>query len=386
MSALWKVIVREMHILLGHRVYLLAMVGAPLLTCLFFTTLMRDGQPHDLPLGVVDEDGTATTRSLVRNLDAFQAASVAGRYASVREARRAMQRGDIYAFYLIPRGTTARLVRGESPAVSFYANDSYLIAGSLLYRDMRMVSELAAGAAVRTTLRARGATEAQSMAFLQPIAVDTHPVSNPSLNYNVYLSTTLLPGMLALFVMLVTAYSLGMEVKFGGVKAWLAAAQGSLVRALAGKLLAQTAVFMLTACAIAAWLFGALRFPCHAGLPVMIFVLLLLVAGAQGLAVVFFAALLVPRMAMSAASLWGVLSFSLCGMTFPVMAMHPVLQGLSYLFPLRHYFLLYVNCALDGHPLSAAWPFAAALGVFALLPWLCLPVLSGVLGRTEYKA
>lgn len=376
---------REMRLLATHRVYLFSMVVAPLLTCLFFTTLMHEGQPHDLPLGFVDLDRTASTRALARNLDAFQATRVARRYASFTEARRAMQRGDIYGFYLVPEGTTARLVRGESPEVSFYVNDSYLIAGSLLYRDQRMMSELFAGAAVRTTLRARGATEAQAMAFLQPIAVDTHPVGNPALNYNVYLSPTLLPGMLALFVLLVTTYALGMEVKYGSAKAWLATARGSMARALAGKLLPQTALFTLTGGAIVAWLFGALHFPCASGVGPMLASVFLLVAASQGLGVLFFTALPVPRLAMSAASLWGVLSFSLCGMTFPVMAMPAALQGLSFLFPLRHYFLLYVNCALDGYPLAAAWPFAAALAGFAMLAWLCVPALGAIFRKAEYQ-
>ena len=60
----------------------------------------------------------------------------------------------------------------------------------------------------------------------------------------------------------------------------------------------------------------------------------------------------------------------IAGISFPVMAMHPVLQGLSLLFPLRHYFLIYVNSALNGWPLLAAWPFLLALLAFALLPVL----------------
>lgn len=385
MSALLRVVRREIRLLLTRPVYLLAMIGGPLFTCLFFTTLMHEGQPHDLPLGLVDEDRTTTTREIARNLDAFQAADISRRYASAREARRAMQRGEIYAFYLIPEGTTRRLVRGESPSVSFYANDSYLIAGSLLYRDMRMMSELAGGAAARTTLRARGATERQAMDFLQPIVVDTHPVGNPALNYNVYLSTTLLPGMLSLFVLLVTAYSIGMEAKHGRAGEWLSAAGGSMVRALLGKLLPQTVVFASVGAAIVTLLFVALRFPCHSGVADMLAAVLLLVVGSQGLAVLFYTAFHSPRMAMSAASLWGVLSFSMCGMTFPVMGMPDVLQGLSLLFPLRHYFLLYVNCALDGYPIAAAWPHAAALCLFALLPLLCLKGLKGVLLHLKYQ-
>ena len=40
------------------------------------------------------------------------------------------------------------------------------------------------------------------------------------------------------------------------------------------------------------------------------------------------------RLGLSFASLWGVISFSISGFSFPVMAMNPVLQALSNLFPL----------------------------------------------------
>lgn len=57
------------------------------------------------------------------------------------------------------------------------------------------------------------------------------------------------------------------------------------------------------------------------------------IIGAQGLGVFMFAMLPTLRMSLSFASLWGVISFSICGMSYPVMAMHPTLQGLSLLSP-----------------------------------------------------
>lgn len=33
---------------------------------------MSNGQPTDMPVGVVDLDNTSTTRSIIRKLDAFQ--------------------------------------------------------------------------------------------------------------------------------------------------------------------------------------------------------------------------------------------------------------------------------------------------------------------------
>ena len=108
------------------------------------------------------------------------------------------------------------------------------------------------------------------------------------------------------------------------------------------------------------------------------------IIGAQGLGVFMFAMLPTLRMSLSFASLWGVISFSICGMSYPVMAMHPTLQGLSLLFPLRHYFLLYVNCALDGYPLMNAAPYVVGLLLFALLPLLLLRRLKKMLLVVPY--
>lgn len=105
----------------------------------------------------------------------------------------------------------------------------------------------------------------------------------------------------------------------------------------------------------------------------------------QGLGVFMFTMLPTLRLGLSFASLWGVISFSISGMSFPVMAMHPVLQGVANLFPLRHYFLLYVNSALDGYPLANAWPFVLALMGFALLPWPCMLRLKKVLTTYRYE-
>ena len=65
----------------------------------------------------------------------------------------------------------------------------------------------------------------------------------------------------------------------------------------------------------------------------MVGLLSLFVFASQGMGVLMICALPNPRFGLSFASLWGVLSFSICGMSFPAMAMHPMLHGVSYLFP-----------------------------------------------------
>lgn len=384
MPTILKIARRELRRMASKPIYWFCMIAAPLFCFVFFTSLMAEGLPTDMPLGLVDNDNTTTSRSLARNLDAFEMTSIKEQYANVTEAREAVQRGDIYGFYYIPKGTTRKAQRQELPVVSFYTNYSYLVAGSLLYRDMRTMSELASGAASRTVLYAKGATERQAMAFLQPIVIDSHAINNPWLNYNVYLSNVILPGLLMLFIFMVTVFSIGTEVKYNTVHDWLIMARGSMFHALAGKLLPQTLIFFLIGIAFAIGLYGVLHFPCHCGLPTMLLVMFLGIIGAQGLGVFMFAMLPTLRMSLSFASLWGVISFSICGMSYPVMAMHPTLQGLSLLFPLRHYFLLYVNCALNGYPLMNAAPYVVGLLLFAMLPLLLLRRLKKMLLVVPY--
>ena len=161
--ALWQVMHRECLRLTSRPLYLFCMVIAPLFCYIFFTTLMDTGLPKNLPAGVVDMDNSSTSRNIVRNLDAFSQTGVVAHYSNVADARIAVQEGKIYGFFYIPKGLSSEAQSQRQPKISFYTIYSYLIAGSLLFRDMKMMGELTAGSAARTALYAKGATEDLSL-------------------------------------------------------------------------------------------------------------------------------------------------------------------------------------------------------------------------------
>ncbi len=382
--ALWLVMKREVRRFGSRPLYLFSMIAAPLFCYIFFTTLMDTGLPKNLPVAAVDLDDTSTSRSLIRNLDAFQQTSIVAHYGSVAEARRAIQRGEIYGFFYIPKGLSQQAQTQNQPKISFYTNNSYLIAGSLLFRDMKMMSELTSGAAARTVLYSKGATEDQAMAYLQPIVIDTHALMNPWLNYSVYLCNTLLPGILMLMIFMMTVYSIGVEIKERTAHEWLRMGNNSIYISLAGKLLPQTLVFFIMGIFYNIYLYGFLHFPLNSGILPMLLATLLFVLASQACGIVMIGSLPTLRLGLSFASLWGVVSFSISGFTFPVMAMHPILQGLSNLFPLRHYFLIYVDQALNGYSMIYSWTNYMALLVFMLLPFLVINRLKEALIYYKY--
>lgn len=359
---------REVGILTNNHMYFFCMIAFPLLTTLFFTSMMNKGQPLEMPVGVVDLDNSATSRSLIRRLDAFQTSKVVSHFPNINEARQAIQRNEIYAFLYIPEDMSEDLLSARQPKISFYYTMTTIAAGSLLFRDLKTISTLGSAAVGQATMTAKGYTSEQIRTFLQPIAIDLHPLNNPLVNYSVYLGSLFIPGVLLLFIFLITAYSIGTELKFKRSAEWIETAEGNIWVALIGKMLPQFLVFITIMYANMFYVFGVLQFPHPGGMWPILLLGLLAVLAAEGFGIFAFGLMPSLRMSMSICSLWAVLSFTTAGAAFPIFAMDTPIRSIAQLFPLRHYYMIYQISILNGYPLAYAWVNIVALLIFACLP------------------
>ena len=372
LTKIYRIALREIGIMRRNPMYLCCMLVFPILATLFFTTMMNEGQPQEMPVGVVDNDDTSTSRALVRKLDSFQSSHVVAHYPNINEARNAIQENKIYAFLYIPKGTTDAMLSARQPKISFYYSLASLTSGALLYRDLKTVATLGSAAVGQATMRAKGFTDKQIATFLQPISIDLHMIGNPWASYNLYLSTMLIPGILMLFMFLITTYSLGTELKFNTSKEWLSMADNNIIVALTGKLLPQFLIFLSIFYVYMYYVFGYLDFPHPGGVWIMLILGLLAVMSSIGFGIFAYGLMPSLRMSMSVCSLWGMLSFTTSGATFPVFAMHPAIEAIAQLFPLRHYYMIYQICIFNGFPFVDAWFNFMALAIFAALPFFVL--------------
>ncbi len=387
LSTLWFLSLRELKAFAKRPIFLLIMFVAPLGFLWLFTSLMSSGLPTKLPAALVDADNTNVTRQLTRILSTMEETNFVMQTNSFSEAREAMQRGEIYGIFYIPKGTTEAALTQRQPVISFYTNDTYYVAASLLMKDMRKLSEMAGLAITRATLQAKGVRDDQIMGTLQPIVVEAHPLGNSYLNYSVVLSNLIVPGLLMLVIMLTTSYTLGIEWKRGKQKELYKMSGENVNAIIVGKLFPQTMLYTLLMWVIDLVFYSYLQFPCACGIPLMMLWGHLAVIASQGFGLLLFEAF--PgqmRMSMSACSLLGVMQFSLAGFSFPVTAMDMPFQWLSNIFPLHHYFLIYVNQALNGYSISYVWSHVAALVAFCLLPQIFMFRLKDAFLHKEYKA
>jgi ABC-2 type transport system permease protein len=371
-SSFWAVFLRECHRMTSRPIYFYCIIVAPLICLFFFTSLMEAGLPSKMPVGVVDLDHSSNSRQIMRTLNSMQQVEVVKVYGSYSEARDAVQRGKIYGFLYIPSKFSSDLQSFRRPKLTYYTSYVYYVPGSLTYSNMRKLTELVSGAAARSQLYARGATEKQAMAFLQPIVIESHAINNPSLNYSVYLTTALLPGVLMLLISLMSVYAIGSEVKYNTARYWLERGNHSILLSLTAKLLPYTIAFFIIGLFCDIYLFGVLQFPNNGGWPMLLLLTLCMVLSAQALGIVFFSLLPTLRLALCMSCLWGVVSFSACGMSFPYAAMSGPVQALSHLFPLRYYYLVYVFQVLDGNSFAYCWEGYLGFSLFILLPFLLM--------------
>lgn len=369
-QSIQKTFRRELGRIRKDPVYLIGSVVVMAFCYVFFLTLFDEGQPQEMPVGIVDADNSALSRQYLRNVDATQQAKVTSHFNNYTEARKAMQQGDIYAFIMIDKNFAKDVYAGKQPVITFYVNDAYLIAGSLLLKDITYMSELTAGAVKQQTLLARGIAESRIMGIIQPVNIDTHLIGNPWANYGVYLLNVLLPGVLQLMILMLTIYAVGTELKHKTSKAWLEVADNSMFGALTGKLLPQTIIFTLLGFAGDFLLYRYVQYPMNSGIGWMLLATFLYVLAYQAMGVLIIGTTPVLRDGVTLAAFYGLLGFTFAGFTFPIEQMPYPFRIFSEIFPIRHFFEIYVNQALNGLPAGYSITGFLSLIVFAFLPML----------------
>lgn len=368
MKSLWQSVKWGLLELVRRPIYMVAMVAVPVFMGLFLIDLLSEGLPAKVPTAVVDMDKTDVSRKLIRALGDMKMIDVQQKLNSTAEAHDAMQRGEIYGYFVIPANFAKKALSGRNPQISYYYNYVYYIPATLAFKDYKMQSVLMSGALVSEIMNSAGIPDYVYKPKIQPYPVDAHALNNPMTNYDIYLSNSFLPCVLVLMIMIMTCYSLGNEIKYVRSQAWLKNSRGSIALAVAGKLLPQTVIFIILGVFLQSLCFGYNNFPMHCSLWKMLLAMVLLVLAAQSVALFIFSIIPNLRLALSGVSLIGILSFSLAGFSFPAEQMYGSMGIFSYILPIRYYFLIYVDQALNGIDMYYSRIYYAALLLFLLLP------------------
>ena len=379
LHTIWLVMLRELKRLVSRPLYLVASVGVMAVCTFFFLTLMKGGSAEKMPVAIVDQDQSSISQRLIHEMQATPSVDIRIVTNDYAEARDAMQKGHVYGIFVMHEGFYRDLVSFKRPQLDFYVTNAYTVGGNTAYKQMLTIVNLTSGAFQREVLRKKGLPDDVIMHRIQPLAIEGHMIANPWGNYSIYLVSTILPGILGLICMMLTIFVIGYELKMHTAHEWMNVARNNFTIAILGKLTPYTVIYTLLGVVCHFVLYDYVGFPVHGSHVRLMFGLLLFIFAMEALGVLMITLLPALRDALSIGALYAMLGFSLSGFTYPNMSMLAPVKALSYIEPLRHYYLIYVNEALMGAPSINSLPYSMALMAFVLLALLASPRLKRIL-------
>ncbi|MCK5847020.1 MAG: ABC transporter permease [Bacteroidales bacterium] len=378
------VLTRELKRMQSETIYIWMLLVLPIFSFVFFTAMFEEGKADSFPVAIYDADNSPLSRKVASWVEATPEVHFTKKITSLEEGKRLIEKGELYGVLMLPKGLENGVYSGNPKKIVLFYSNLNLSAGSgISVSILTTIKTMSAGINMQKRISHKETLE-QAFQNIQPIRLDKHALYNPFINYAYYLATALFPTMLLMFILGTTIYIVGSELKYRTAEEWYATADKSVLVAVSAKLLPYTIIFLIEVIFMNALIFYQLGAPQNGNFFVLLFSEGLFVIAYQAMGVFLISVLPNMRLALSLGAAYASLAFSFAGLTFPIIAMHPSMQGFAHIFPLTHYMNIYINEAMKGIEVIYSLPSFAWLIVFIILPFLLIPRLRAFMTKDKY--
>jgi len=370
-ASAWR---REARFLATHFWDLALVTWVPLALMALVAIQLSAGVMRDLPIAVVDQDGTAISRELTRRLDASPGLSVIARPAEMGAAERLVRSGQAYAVVLIPVDTERAVLRSATASITTFYNASYSTPSGAALREVgNVVQGYAATLAASETAVVAGPGKVRR----PPIAAQSAVLFNPQGSYELQLVALIHPALLHLIFMVAAASALGRELRDGTIGAWIGEEPPArAAAAVAGKLALYLAIFTGWGLLAIGYVAGLRGWPVAGSVAMLIAGYATMYLAYIGVTLLVVGLTLTMGKALSVAGLYAGASFAFAGAIFPVESASAFARLWSALLPYSAFAKL----------LAEQWIMAAPVGQSAwqLLAMLAFLLAGGAIGLPRY--
>jgi ABC-2 type transport system permease protein len=328
----------------------------PLFLLLFFGYAIS-WDVDDIPLAVLDLDGTRQSRELIEALEASGYITVTEYVASQDQVEAVLVGDDALGVLTIPPGFAVDLGSSARPAeiqLLLDGSDANTSTIALNYADA-----IVARYGARVALAGRSAEP--------PISLESRAWYNPDLESRHMIVPGLIAVIMSIIAAMLTALTIAREWERGTMEQ-LASTPVSRVEVVLGKLLPYLGIGLFdVAVTVAAGMtiFGT---PLNGSVLLLAGLTLLFLVGALGLGIFISAAVksqvLATQIAMVATYLPAVL---LSGFLFDIASMPVVLRGVTFLIPARYFVTVTRGIFLKGVGGAVLWPQATLMLLYAVI-------------------
>ncbi|MBO5848405.1 MAG: ABC transporter permease [Bacteroidales bacterium] len=366
-SGFWTVVKRECHILTSRPLYLFTALIFPLFALLFMTTIFGDGMINELPVAIVDEDNSNMSRNITRLCSAVPEIRVTQVLSNTAEARDALLSKDIYGYLIIPDNFESDVKANKNTTLTLCYHYAFLSVGSEVLQGFLNVLRTIVIEPLQQSTDFLGVDNETLESIVSPISISAHPLYNPSLNYTSYLTFPYYWVLFQILILLNIAYSFGNEFNSGNIRDCIAKANGKFINVVLGKMFPYIITFSIIAIFANVMMFDVLDFNLSTNIFSIIVICILFIIATCSISLFIFSIYPNLPIIISFISMFGSLGATFAGVTFPVNAMYPFFEKLSYFFPIRHFVIMTDYLRYESHAFIYYWKHLLVLISFNIL-------------------
>ena len=378
----FAVVKRECLVLTSRPLYLFTALVFPLFALFFMTTIFGNGMIDSIPVGIVDEDNSMMSRNIERLCSAVPEISKTQKYSNTAEARDALLSKKIYGYLIIPKGFQEDVEANKNTTLVLCYHYAFLSVGSEVMQGFLNALRIIAVSPLQQTTDFLGVNDKTLEAIASPISITSHPLYNPSLNYTTYISYPYFWVLFQILILLNVAYSFGNDFKNNrNVRECLLLGNKKFTNVVLGKMFPYVIIFSSVAIFANVLMFNVLEFDLNSSIFAIIAVCVLFILATCSIAIFLFSIYPNLPIIISFISMFGSLGATFAGVTFPVNAMYPFFEKLSYFFPIRHFVVMTDYLRYESHAFIYYWEHLLVLMSFNILIILATFIL-----KHKYKA
>ncbi len=367
-----------------NHVYLTTLVVLPFVTLLFLGIMFYGGSIENLPIVIVDNDHSTTSRQLLQMVSATRGVEINEQVNSTYEANKIIQSGKAYALLFIPEGLEHNIYLGTPANIECYISGTNLSASGIIESEIESCARTFAAGIELSKLQSQGANQYRAMQEVMPINILTHTISNPYLNYGYYLAPIFIFLALGLFTTLLTTYAIGRELYYATAPKWLDTATGNTIAAIIGKLAPTTIIMTIFSQLSFFIIFRIMGLECAGSYTLLSIGAIVFILAYQSVAMFITTITANMRLALSLGGGYAVMAFTFSGITFPKIAMFRAIQPFTDLFPLTWFTEIFVDQALRGAPIEYSVAPLGTLLLFLFLPLFIIKRLKRISSKPQY--
>ena len=326
------------HNIVLWMILLVLPVGVSLFTMGMFSSQIV----QHVPIGIVAQDDSMLADKIKSRLRSSPVLNVKMECGSMQECERAVVRGDLQGFLVLPNELERRALRLESPVIPIYSSGQNYLTNMFATKEIRAV------------LSAVG-SEIFVPQIEDPVKTEIHSVGNVEGNYQGFLALGLVTAIFHLAAMIVGVYVVSFPFRDHRVTEMVKYAGGSRLTFWIASVFPMNIILWLASVGCYAY--------CHrilAPLTLDEFVMtaaaqLFMICACSGAGIVFVGVVGVMRIATGAAGVIGSPAFAFAGQTFPVMSMPFAVRCFAFVLPLTHVLKIQSMMLLGDVSMETSW-------------------------------